>query len=271
MVTDMDADQESGGELLDIGRLVPIGREGNKVFARVLRPGEEDTGETVRLEAGDQLVIPAGGLFFDSRVIDARSPKGLGGYAPVANTVWTWYQIAPARVGFFLHLFSLARRIDSAHALWALAMRERERAAGEQGIGQRAIYFNALGTAEVAIIALHRGLAMIDQLDSKFGLELEISSDLSGIRSVVEKMRHSFEHIDDRAEGKAGLAGKFHPDALTVFHQPYFIDSGSLHYGNDSLDFAGEFLAALLECRELIMKTIDARVASGVDRDEDKH
>ncbi len=34
-------------EMLYTGRLVPAGREGNKVFARWLGPGEEDTGEVV--------------------------------------------------------------------------------------------------------------------------------------------------------------------------------------------------------------------------------
>ena len=88
------ANKQTQDEFLTSGRLIPIGREGNKVFARTLRPGEEDTGEVVHLEPGDQLVIPPGGLVIDSREIDARSTKGIGGYAPVANTVWTWYQIA---------------------------------------------------------------------------------------------------------------------------------------------------------------------------------
>ena len=57
--------QSPGGELLTYGRLVPDGREGNKVFARALRPGEEDTGEGVDIRAGDQLIIRACGLVID--------------------------------------------------------------------------------------------------------------------------------------------------------------------------------------------------------------
>ena len=37
------------------------GREGNKVFARLLRPGKEDTGEGVNVRDGEQLIIRAGG------------------------------------------------------------------------------------------------------------------------------------------------------------------------------------------------------------------
>ena len=69
--------QDLGDELLFYGRLVPDGREGNKVYARSLRPGEEDTGEGVNLNAGDELVIRPGGLVINSDEIDALSPKGV--------------------------------------------------------------------------------------------------------------------------------------------------------------------------------------------------
>ena len=146
---------QDSSDLLFISRLVPDGREGNKVFARSLRPGEEDTGEGVNVLAGEQLVIRAGGLLISSNEIDALSPKGYGGYAPVANTVWTWYSIVGEQVGFFLYLYALARRLDAAHAAWELAMRERENARSEGAIVQRIGYFRALSEAEVIIIALH--------------------------------------------------------------------------------------------------------------------
>ena len=268
MVTSKRTDQGSVGELLTVGRLVPAGRDGNKVFARMLRPGEEDSGEAVRIEAGDQLVIPPGGLSFDSREIDAQSPKGLGGYAPVANSVWTWYQFAPVRQGFFLHLFSLARRIDSAHALWALVAQEREEAAKEQGIARRSKYFSALAVAEVTVIALYRGVVMVEELNKTFSLGLDIPQSLQSIQSVIRDMRHSFEHIDDRAQGRVNLLGTLSPDSLTIFDQQDFIDSSMIHYQGRTLDFDKKVLAALLECRELIMKAIDARVASGADKQE---
>ena len=99
------------GDFLFASRLVPLGRKGNIVYARSLRPGEEDTGEGVHVNAGEQLVIPAGELIIDSREVDAYyNPADTGGYAPVANTVWTWYQIVPEELGFFHYFFALARR-----------------------------------------------------------------------------------------------------------------------------------------------------------------
>ena len=109
-----DANEENQGDFLFGGRIVPIKREGNIVYARSLRRGEEDTGEGVALQPGDRLVIPAGELVIDSRQIDTYyNPKGLGGYAPVANTVWTWYRIATEQLGFFLRMTLIFERYCS--------------------------------------------------------------------------------------------------------------------------------------------------------------
>ena len=70
---------QSKDEFLFAARLIPMGREGNKVFARTLRLGEEDTGETIKLEPGDQLVIPAGGLVVNSRGITPTASRVLEG------------------------------------------------------------------------------------------------------------------------------------------------------------------------------------------------
>ena len=97
-----EAERQRGGEFLTSGRIVPVRREGNKVFVRTLRQGEEDTGEAVNVRAGDRVIFEPGALVIDSRQIDAQSTEGLGGYAPVANTVWTWYRVVGEEVGFFV-------------------------------------------------------------------------------------------------------------------------------------------------------------------------
>ena len=126
---DNESNNQDQGAFLFGGRIVPIKREGNIVYVRTLRRGEEDTGEVVPLEPGDRIAFPAGELVIDSRDIDEyHNPKGLGGYRPVANTVWTWHQFATEQVSFFLFFFSLARRTDAAHALWASAIQARDKA-----------------------------------------------------------------------------------------------------------------------------------------------
>ena len=241
------------------GRIVPIKREGNVVYARTLRRGEEDTGEAVHLEAGDRLVIPAGELVIDSRDIDEYyNPKGLSGYRPVANTVWTWHRFAPEQLGFFLFFFSFARRTDAAHALWALAIQARDKARQEEGITQRRALFAALAAAEVAIIALGRCYRMVSGLVEKYCPELQVPDSVKKTLEPVLEIRNAFEHIDERAEGKVGKGG-FHSDALTIFDQPDFAQSSILRYKDYELDFESDIIVALIDCRELIMDAIEVR------------
>ena len=245
--------------LLYMNRLVPDGRKGNKVFARSLRPGEADTGEGVNVRAGEQLVIRAGGLVISSNEIDAQSPQGYGGYAPVANTVWTWYSIVGEQVGFFLYFYALARRLDAAHAAWELATRERENASSEGAIAQRIGFFRALSNAEVTIIALNRAMNMLLQFDGVFPLGLEIPDRIRKLEPIVKDMRDAFEHIDERAQGKINIREKMDAEALTIFNQPDFVGSSVLHYRGKTLHFHEDVLAALLSCRELVLKAIDLR------------
>ena len=65
---------QTDGDFLLAGRLVPLGRKGNIVYARSLRPGEEDTGEGVHVKAGEQqLDHPARGeLIINTRSASAN-------------------------------------------------------------------------------------------------------------------------------------------------------------------------------------------------------
>lgn len=254
-----DSDKQDQGTFLFAGRIVPIRREGNIVYARTLRRGEEDTGEAVHLEAGDRLVIPAGELVVDSRDIDEHyNPEGPGGYRPVANTVWSWYRFAPEQLGFFLFFFALARRTDAAHALWVLAIEARDKARREDGIPRRLAVFNALAAAEVSLVALGRCYRMVTALVTKYCPELQVPDSVRNTREAVLEMRNAFEHIDERAEAKVG-GGKYHADALTIFNQPDFVGASILRYKGHSLNFETDVIAALVDCRELIMDAIDAR------------
>ena len=253
----------SQDEPLFIGRLVPVRREGKKVFARTLRYGEEDTGEAVHLEAGDQLVIAKGDLSFDSRQVDEQSIPGFGGYAPVANTIYTWYNLVGGEtLEFYLFFFSLARRVDAAHSLWTRAAQERERGKEEGAIPGRIGYLNALASAEMAIIALHRGITMVATLVDKYCPDLEVPESVNTISDSVAEMRKGFEHIDERAQGKVGMSGKADFDALSIFDQTEFIESFVLRYKGLTLDFGADILPALLDSRKLIINAIDSRAFS---------
>ena len=100
---------------------------------------------------------------------------------------------------------------------------------------------------------------MVYSLIEKFCPELQVPDSVSKIRKPVEEMRHAFEHIEDRAEGKVGPSQKTHPDALTIFNQPDFVDSSVLRYREYELNLESEVISALLAYRELIMNAIDVR------------
>ena len=100
---------------------------------------------------------------------------------------------------------------------------------------------------------------MLLQFNGVFPLGLEISDSLRKLEPIVKDMRNAFEHIDERAQGKINQRGKMDAEALTIFDQPDFIGSSVLHYRGKHLRFYEDVLAALLSCRELVLKVIDLR------------
>ena len=245
-------------ELLHLGRLVPAGSDENAVFARSPRPGEEDSGEAVHVPAGKRLVIRAGDLSFSSAEIDARSPKGRGGYAPVADTIWTWYRVRGAEdQRLLMLLLAAARRLDATHVFWSATMDALEEAGTLAGIERRSTLFRALAMAEVTVISLSRGVEMLYRLEQEFCIALQIPEKIDPFKEKLRRMRNALEHIDDRAMGEAkdGTAD----NAMSIFIQPHFVDKGVLTYAGEGVLFATEVPIALGQCREVTMRVIDLR------------
>ena len=245
-------------ELLYVGRVVPAGSDEKTVFARSLRPGEEDSGEVLNVPAGKQLVFRAGDLSFSSDEIDARSPKGRGGYAPVSNTIWTWYRMVGAEdQSLLMLLLAAARRLDATHVFWTATMDALEQSGTLAGIERRSTLFRALAMAEVTVISLSRAVEMIHRLEEEFQLGLQIPEKVASFRKTLRRMRNALEHIDDRAMGEAkdGTADS----AMSIFVQPHFVDNGVLIYAGEGVLFPKGVPIALGQCREVIMSVIDAR------------
>lgn len=89
---------------------------------------------------------------------------------------------------------------------------------------------------------------------------LSVPDSAAETSAAVQAMRDAFEHIDERAEGKVKI-GELHPEALTIFDQPDFVSDSILRYRQHQLNFESQVIQALVDCRELIMDAIDARVA----------
>ena len=241
-----------------VGRLVPAGSDDNTVYLRSLRHGEEDTGEVAHIPAGKRIVIRAGDLSIHSEEIDAKSPKGRGGYAPIADTVWTWYRIAGAEdANLLMLLLAAARRLDASHVFWAATTAALEESRGLRGIERRAALFRSLAMAEVTVVSLSRAVALIHRLEKEFALGLRFPQNFDSNTEALRRMRNALEHIDDRAMDQArdGTADS----AMSIFFQPLFVDQGILTYAGEGLSFATGAPGVLLACRDLLKSVIDIR------------
>ena len=145
-----------------------------------------------------------------------------------------------------------------------LAIEARDKARKEDGILERQAHFNALAAAEMAIVALGRCYRMVSALVERYCPELQVPGSVTKTWEAILEMRNAFEHIDERAEAKV-RGGKFDADALTIFNQPDFVKASILQYRGYRLNFETDVIAALVDCRKLVMDAIDARAKQQPD------
>ena len=244
-----DADVDS--QLLVGIRVIPTSRDGSTVFARTLNYGELDSGEGIVLQPGERLLFPPGSVRATIQDIDRGNTPDSDGYAVIANTVWTWLQIGPSPdQSFFNYLFAAARRLDSAHALCISTIREFDNPPDELFIKSRARMFRALGNAELMCIALNRADRMIKDIEAKWLVAATVPDEVDTILPALTAIRDAFEHIDERAMGKARQEQQM--DALSIFNQGEFVTSGILRYANFSLDLRSQVIPALIASRKFI-------------------
>ena len=233
-------------------RVVPCGRMGNEVHGRTLNDGEVDEGHGIVHRPGDQVVFPAGSVTVTLYDVDKYAMVGQDGYAPIANTIWTWLNVPPQPPEQAFHyLLAAARRLDSAHSLWVGAMQEFTGSSDEPFIQMRARIFTALGYAESMCIALNRVIAMIRYLPSKFGVTTPVPTAIDSIWQATEAIRNAFEHIGERAFGKARKENA--QDAMTIFDQSDFVASGKLSYAGHTLDLKAGLIPVLVAARKYIL------------------
>lgn len=233
-------------------RVVPDGRDQNVVFARSLRPDEEDDGTPVVVNPalGERLLFRPGSIQISIRDVDRYAKAGPDGYAPITNTIWTWLSIGnPAAPELFNHLLAAARRLDGTHALLVQVSGIVEGLSGDF-IGRREQSFRALSIAEILTVALGRSIDLLDVLQRRFSVTLSLPATIDSKKTSIRHIRNAFEHIEDRALGQ--VREKPHPDALTVFDQRDFLRQGRLTYGVHSLDLHTEVPQMLVEARQYI-------------------
>ena len=253
---------EAGSDDAIVGvRVVPIVRKGRTVYGRTLNHGEPDSGEAISVTPGDTLIFPQGSVKITITDVDRYSEAEEDGYAPVANTVWSWLAIPPPTFGASVHhyLLAAARRLDIAHVNCVGALRGLAESSGQSSfLKSRAVLFDALGHAESMCISLARAIRMIRQGEARVSVKVPVPTAVMAIEDAVKSIRDAFEHIDERAGGTVRQQGS--NDAMSVFDQSDFFSSGILRYARHSLDISGEAVPAMVAGRQFI---VEAAAAEG--------
>lgn len=232
-------------------RVVPTGKEGNTVLGKSLNHGEPDDDQGILLLPGERALFPAGSIKVTMRDVDRENTPGPDGYASLANTIWTWFQIPPhpdAQV--FHYLFAMARRLDTAYDLCASVINLLNEQLSISSLPGRAQSFQAWGQAELMCVALYRAIKMIRDFPAEFSSSVVVPKIMEAIFPALEEIRNSFEHIEDRAMGQ--VRSKPHQDALSIFNQDALLTSGVLRYANHSLDLRKEVIPALIAGRQQV-------------------
>ena len=122
----------------------------------------------------------------------------------------------------------------------------------ELGFRAREAMFDALGHAESISVALSRAVRMVAQARRAISTPAAVPSQVDAIEEAVLAIRNAFEHIDERAVGRARNENSV--DAMSVFDQSDFFASGVLRYAGHSLDIRAEVIPALIAGRRFIVK-----------------
>lgn len=250
-------------DLVHSMRVVPVRRDGTTVYARSLRLGEPDNGARLHIRPGDNIVFEAGAIVAELEAIDAREDVTESGYVPLAGVLSAWFHIgsqdwAPEVVRYAL---AAARRLDMANELLvdAFALEEEVNAEPRMpGPQMRRRLYKVLGCVELAVISLGRGIAMVLEFPSKFGISCETSETLRSAQQALKAIRNAYEHIDDRALGN--IRGTPSEDALTIFDFERLLREDVVVYGAHTLGLSTEVPRLLAEAREALKAMVGTAV-----------
>lgn len=248
-------------DILTYVRVVPDGRDGSKVYCRLLLPNELDTGLAVQFRPGDTGAFREGNQSFSVDIVDKNvAIKFEDGYAYITNTVWTWLYIYPTLSNqilaedIFPFLLSTARRLDASYKTFSLVQSKlKEWETIEYDIEKRNLGFEIIGLVEIAIIAMNRTLQMAWQLHERYSVSVHFPDSVKNKLPALQAMRNAYEHIEDRALGFVN--GRPNADALSIFNFERLFNEGIATYGSYELNIYHETIQLLVETRKYLKET----------------
>lgn len=235
-------------------RVAPDGRDGNTVHGRTLNSGEPDSGQAIVLETGEELVFLPSSVkvtIADVETYIAQEPTR----NTTSNFVWSWCNVPPQPdPDFFNYVFAMARRIDRAEAIHSSIMADMDMTADEAFVRNRARTFGILGDVEIMCIAMNRAVEMVRRAAGVIFATTPVPPEVDGIHEALLAIRNAFEHIDERAIGKAFREGPV--DARSIFNQQSLIQTGTVHYAGQSLDLKVDLPPVLLAARRFVRDVV---------------
>lgn len=240
-------------------RVVPDGREGSTVYMRTLRHGESDDGRRVHLKPGERPAFRAGSLKIELDALDAHFTSDIEGFAPLANTVWTWLKLAGQKwdVPRVRYVLAAARRLDAAAATWSRVtdLFSSLEAAPEASLSPqtRALVFELIAGVELAVIALRRVVAMVECASSEVGADTPVPDVVERLSPHLTEIRNAFEHIDERASDR--VRRKPDPVAASVFEQRRLLTERVIVYADHEIG-ADDVTELLASCRQFLKDVV---------------
>jgi hypothetical protein len=208
-----------------------------EIWLRSLKPGEPDPPERVRVPWGYTVTVDPGSIVLDIDRIDGMTPTGADGYAPLANTIWTWMNLqqTPGVDALARFLLAAARRLDVAHRCFDSVRADMDRLNAESaGPNIRAVVFEIVGQVEIMVIALSRAVDMAVKLNSVVPITTTVPLSVFAAKSTLTIIRDAYEHIEDRALGR--VRNTAHKHALTIFDWTSLLREDAITYGDQRLE-----------------------------------
>ena len=178
-------------------RIVPIRREGNKVFVRALERSEEDLGTVVSLEEGDELVAEPGAIHFSSEDVDDLLEEDLGGYKLVSPVIYMFSSMlkGPRILERKKILSAIGRWMDSTYLQWRNFAVEVDNLRTATGNEREISYHKAWGFAEQTIVMLNRLNKLVGVYNKNFG-GIKCPRMLKNSSDTVRLLRNKIEHSE---------------------------------------------------------------------------
>lgn len=247
-------------DMLTAMRIVPVRRIRGHVYGRVLRFGEKDDGRRVHLRPGDSFTL-SGRRIVQLDQIDTYAKPGPSGYAPLTDTIWTWFEII--RIGdteVSRYVLAAARRLDAASrgfdGVQALLKEVRKLGRETAGPRIRERIFELIGQVETAIISLARAVDMAVEAPANFHGTRPVPRPITARHGALIRIRDGYEHIDERALGQ--VRRRPSNEALTIFDYRSLLERGRISYGKSSLRLDTD-LPMLLRHTRLYIKRLAER------------